>query len=193
MGFGISGGNGGNGDDGHDPDVIPLFENLPSDPEFVMFMVQLAMLDGNASGAAQAVGWNPERGRKMCQRHPELRELARRAIGLSQKETIRRWNQMHSAALNTIYSLTTNAIDERVKLAAAQTVIERVEGKVPVRGRQPDTVPEEVTEDIGVRFAAAYHLEKGVSLADALQYAETNPDEVNDWAKRHGLLDASAA
>ena len=185
------------GDDGEelplDPDVIPMFEKLPSDPTFLMFVINLAMNDGNASAAARAVGWNPERGRKMCQRHPEIREITRKAIGLTQRETIRRWNQMHSAALQTINELATDATDERVRLSAAQTIVERVEGKTPIRRTQQEVAPEEVSENLTVRFAAAYHLERGVSLSDAMLFAEREPDKVNEWAKRHGLLDASAA
>lgn len=177
--------------DADDSDVVPLRpDGLPLDPTLLMFVIQLAVNNGNASSAARAVGLSPTRGRMLCKEHPELRNIAKQAIGLGVNDTIRRWSDMHSKALTTINELIDGAEDDRVKLAAAQTVIERVEGKAPQKGAGPLPTDASVMEDVTVRFAASYYLSTGTTLADAMQYAEKNPEVVEAWAKRHGLIAA---
>jgi hypothetical protein len=168
-----------------------LPDALPADPKLLMFVVQLALNAGNASEAARSIGWSASQGRMLTHRYPGLRDLARSAVDAAAHTTVRRWVDMHAKALRTIDDLMTNAEDERTRLHAALAVVERVEGRVPQKVELDEPDPRDVFASTTVRFATAYHLLRGVELADAMLYAEKHPEVVEAWAKRHGLVFAA--
>ena len=93
---------------------------------------------------------------------------------------------MHARARQRIGELMYSE-DERVALAAAEIVIERVEGKVtqPIRDDGPPPI---TMDDVTMRFVTSLHMLRGYSIAQALDYAERNQEEVQEWGRAHGLL-----
>ena len=173
-----------------EPGVIPLHDGLPTDPEYLKFVIQLALSNGNVAAASRAIGWGPAKGRHLVKRHPELKEIAKTALSIEQREVVKSWREMHAKALRTIDEAMDDN-DGRVRLAAADKVIERTEGKVQPSGMDLGKEPEDVEQNITMRFAAALHISKGMTMAQSLLYAEKNPDEVQEWAERHGHISAA--
>lgn len=162
---------------------------LPYDPTVAVFLVELALCRGNASEASRNIGWHETRGRRLVADHPELRGMANRigeriADSLADGE-IGEWTDMHMAARRTIRDLL-NSDHDPTRLRAAELVIERVEGKVtqPVRDEMPPVDRNSVT----MRFIASLHMYRNVTVAEAMNYADRNPEAVEEWGRARGLI-----
>lgn len=166
----------------------PIAAPIEQDPTLWLFLVELGLQKGNASEASRRVGWSPERGRRVLSEYPELRSLVSEVIGRVADSQLREWVDMHADARRTIHDLMLRADDERVKLEAAKIAIERIEGKVvqPVR----DDTPQPTMDTVLMRFVASLHMFRGLTVAEAMEYAERNPDEVQSWGREKGLLPA---
>lgn len=160
------------------------------DPTFIAFVVELALANGNASEAARRVGWPPERGRRLVAEHPELREIVHQAVSHMAESRLADWTAMHAEAVAKIGHLMRQAQDERVQLDAAKYVVERVEGKVvqPIR----DDTPPVSMDSVLMRFVASLHIHRGLTVAEALAYAERHPGEVQKWGRAQGLIQRGA-
>lgn len=163
---------------------------LPYDPTFIAFVVELALASGNASEAARRVGWSPDKGRRVVAEYPDLRDLVNQAVSHMAESRLADWASMHAEAVETVGTLMRSAVEERVRLDAAKYVVERNEGKIvqPIR----DDTPQVSMDSVLMRFVASLHVSKGLTVAEALAYAERNPDEVRQWGRRHGLLQRGA-
>lgn len=170
-----------------DPEVVePLPDAIVRNPKIALFVAQLALCSGNMAEASRQCGFEESYGRQLIKRYPELREQTARAIANSAGSEVLEWRHMHQQARETIQKIMgMTFIEPRAALEAAKMVVERVEGKVPkVIVTEDTTSPESVL----VRFVAALHLNKGMEVARAFEYALANPDQVNEWGQLHGLV-----
>lgn len=159
--------------------------NAEYDPTVWLFLMQLAVNRGNVAAAAAATGWSSSAADRFVKAHPELRQLVDEFVFSLSESTMMDWREMHAQARRRVQDLMYSE-DDRVALAAAQVVIERVEGKVTIPIQ--DETPRVSLDSIHMRFVAALHLYKGYSVAEALEYARRHPEEVEEWGKAKGLL-----
>ena len=166
---------------------IPFPANPADNPANYAFLLELYLANGNASAAARQIGWSDRKGRKFVEEHPELLELIEQAAGRLADHQLIEWQAMQMEARQTIRA-NLKAEDERTRQRAAEFIIERVEGKAP------QTVVHETPQvewtSVLFRFLAAMHLHRGISIGEALSYAEGHPEEVEAWGQSRGLLPA---
>lgn len=164
---------------------------VPYDPTIVMFLTELALCHGNASLAARNLGWHETRGRHLVADHPELRDMAdqvtRRIAETMADGEVAEWSDAHARARRRIVELM-DSDHHPTALRACVEVIERVEGKVtqPVRDDTPPLDRNSVT----MRFVASLHMYRNLTVAEAMDYAERNPEEVEAWGRARGLVKA---
>lgn len=141
--------------------------------------------DKPGGGAARAVGWSEAKGRRIVADQPELRRVAKKAVGTIASDVVRDWKELHADARRRIKELLSSS-DHAVLLRAAIYVFERVEGKVtqPIR----DETPQVSMNNVYWHFVASFHIYRNVSVAEALAYADRNPDGVEKWGRQVGLL-----
>lgn len=160
------------------------------DSAALQFAIQLAMTNGNVAESARAVGWSPDRGRRYVRDNPDVYDVARQAVGITTKQTLKRWADLHADAMDKIENLMKFAEDERVQLKAAEDVIERVEGKVPQKVDIDETDIRDILAHVTMRFITAVHLTQGMTYAEAKLYADKNPEQVQAWGRARGLIKA---
>lgn len=158
---------------------------LKTDPALLLFVVQLALNGGNASAAAREVGWSEEKGRRTVAQMPELRDLVRQAVAQFADAQLIEWRQMHAAARATIFA-NLRSEDPRVRQAAAEYIVERIEGKTPLVVREE--TPRVSLEAVEMRFIANLIMHEGLSFGEAWAYVQSHPEEVAEWGRARGLM-----
>lgn len=169
-------------------DVLPFPSSSDVDPSLLQFAVQLALTNRNIAAASRAIGWTPEKGRRIVRDNPQILEVAAQATELAARHTLKKWTDLHAAAIEKIESLMSSADDEKVQLKAAEMVIERVEGRVPQKVEVEDDDIRDLLAQVTMRFIAALQYAKGLSYAEAALYADKNPEQVEKWGRDKGLL-----
>jgi hypothetical protein len=105
-----------------------LEEAILKNPKIGLFVAELALRDGDIGGAAEAVDWTANYGRKLMQRYPQIRAVVTRMFEQSQQTVRERWTKMHDRALAKVAEHLENP-DPRISLEACKVTIERVEGR----------------------------------------------------------------
>lgn len=180
-------------------------EHAKIDPKYFLFFTDLA-LGASIKDAAAKIGWNYSYARKVKAAHPELVEAAAESVKAQQEaaklklraraekageDVVTGWSDMHNKALQTVHA-SLDSEDDRVALQAAELIIERVEGRVPQK-IEGDLGINVSMQSIIMRFVTNVHLTQGVSIAEAMDYAQQHPEEVDAWADRVGARDALPA
>lgn len=151
----------------------------------------LGTAGGSRTDAAEALGIGRKALQTRLRKRPELLALASetaermagRGTQAEGEAEVAAWRDMHREARAKIRELM-RTDDTRVQLQAAQAVIERVEGRVPQRIDAEVRDPRAEMASAEMRLVASLHLTRGLSVAEAMEYARSHPDEVRAWAER---------
>ena len=143
------------------------------------------MNGGNITEAARQVGYNPSYARSLMAKHPALRGAIQH-YKEQMASCLAEWAELLPKAKATLLALLHDP-DARVRYLAAKDIIDRAEGK-PV-GRMNIAVQEQgpaLTEG-EVQLAFALMQQLGWSYAEAVQYIQSHPHEVQAWIRKHTL------
>jgi hypothetical protein len=117
----------------------------------------------------------------MIERHPSLLGVARRDVSERAEHVVKSWEELHGKARRVIEEvLDDKRADPRARLTAAQTVIERVEGKTPQK-LEVARSSGAVIDSPAWRFAFSWAMRYGVSLAEGEVEAAKDPERVRVW------------
>lgn len=156
---------------------------VTKNPKLGLFVASLATNGGDTAAAAEDVGWKPAYGSQLLSRYPEIRHLVRSAQEDAIDDVRQRWAGIHGMAIRYLEDvLKDKNADPRIRLEAAKVGIERVEGRV----RQAVDLSmvqreEDEMQSVRYRFALAVANRHGWELEQALQYADENQDQVQEW------------
>lgn len=144
------------------------------------FIAELMANGGNQSKAAEAVGWNPQHGRRLASKDPEVQAAIVQAKETAQN-VLRDWNDLAVKAQNKLEALI-DAKDERVAFLAVKETLDRHLGKSTAKVEHSGEVNTKVIEDEGVMMAILTLMgRKNWTLAQAYNYVKGNPREVQEW------------
>lgn len=157
------------------------------DPRHILLGVELVFTNGNVTQAAKNVGLAPSHARRIVAANPEIRERAAERTSETAEAVVLEWKSMHEKAMRTV-DKSMGSADDRVALQAAQIVIERVEGRVPqkIEAEIQDEGAEAAT--LLLRCVTALVLTKGLQPAQAMAWAQANPEKVEAWGRHVGAL-----
>jgi hypothetical protein len=164
-----------------------LDEAIRSNPRLAQLLAFAVVNAGNISAAAREAGLSESYARRLVGKYPELRERVNQRIQENAEAVVSNWQDMHTRALNRASKLL-DSTDERVALGAIQMVVERVEGRVPQKIEAEVNTSEVSQNSVQMRFVTSLHMAQGVSIAEAMHYAQQHPEEVEEWGRRQGLL-----
>lgn len=116
-------------------------------------------------------------------RHPELAPLDPNRQPLD-------WKALHPLARIALEDVLRDPKAEtRDRLQAAMHVIERAEGKTPVRlDHDPEDGELALMGTVFWRLVWSLHVARGMELEAAERWANENPDKVREWGVTQGLL-----
>lgn len=153
----------------------------PLNPLQSRFLVEVCTNGGNPGAAAAAIGVARETGKRWM-RLPQVAE-AFSHYRTQAEGKLKDWALLVDRAQETLVDLL-DSKDDRVRIVAANSILDRGLGKVAAKVEATVTHQEALT---GVALEAALSLVAGagMSLADASRYVREHPEEVAAWALIH--------
>jgi hypothetical protein len=150
----------------------------PLSPVQTRFLVEVCTNGGNPRAAANAIGISPTTGKAWMQL-PQVAE-AFRHYRMQAEGKLKDWSLLVDRAQETLVDLL-DSKDDRVRIVAANTILDRGLGKVANKVEGIITHQEALT---GVALEAALSLVAGagMTLHEASAYVREHPEEVANWA-----------
>jgi len=154
-------------------------------PQWAIWGARLAAT-GSELEAAKAVGRQAKWVRKQLELYPEILNACRRPEGHDEPLPTT-WAELHERAVREVALVMTQATAPKDRLAAAVTVIDRVEGRVPQRIEVQE--PEgHLLDTVFWRYVSNVFLQEGVSLDEAERRALADPAGVHRWGVEVGMI-----
>lgn len=152
---------------------------------------------GNISKAAQLVGMNASYARRLFSQNANIalvaaaieehmQGVARTAVA----EAVEEWAELVPRAKAVMMDLL-GANDEKVRLWAAQDIVNRAEGKPVAKVEHKHTSEGPQLTEAQMRLAFSLCQAHGLSMAEALEYMRQHPQDVRQWEEQHAQVVSS--